>query len=247
MHDPRATQKLSTRDIAVLSFVAMAREAAQYQIRALFFDGKSEVVVSRCVRRLLGLGMITVDRWRKVGINRLRLSARGADFLLDHRLLSEEQIHIATRPAADKDIAHTLWIVDVLVLFRLVAPQVEALPCWHLRRKLGAAPGVSIADVLAVSRTPELPLIAVEIDRATERLAVVLEKLRALDQTLATLAADAEAMILFLTIGERRVLAIRKALAGLPFRASVVVEALPREPGRPGLTQLGEIVFKRSV
>jgi hypothetical protein len=247
MHDPRATHKLSARDMAVLVFVAIAREVAQYQIHALFFAGKSEVVVSRCVRRLLGLGLIAVDRWRKVGINRLRLTPAGAGYLLEHRLSAEQQIHVATRPAADKDIAHSLWIVDLLVLFRLFTPAVEALPCWHLRRKLGAAAGMSVPDVLALSPAPKAPLIAVEVDRATERMAVVLQKLRALDETLATLASDADAAVVFLTIGERRVQAVRKAVAEARFRASIVVEPLPWEPGRPGLRMLAQTVFKRDV
>jgi hypothetical protein len=247
MHDPRTQAKLSTRDHAVLIFLAIAREAAQYQIHALFFAALSEVVVSRCVRRLLGLGLIVVDRWRKVGINRLRLTSRGADYLVEQRLAEEKQIHVAARPAADKDVAHSLWIVDLLVLFRLFAPEVEALPCWHLRRKLGAAAGMSVPDVLALSQVPKAPLIAVEIDRATERMAVVLQKLRALDGTLATLASDTDAAIVFLTIGERRVQAVLKAIAETPFRASIVVESLPREPGRPGLRTLAQTVFKRDV
>jgi hypothetical protein len=247
MHDPRTQAKLSTRDHAVLIFLGIAREAAQYQLHALLFAGLSEVVVSRCVRRLLGLGLIVVDRWRRVGINRLRLTPRGADYLLEQHLAAEEQIHVAARPAADKDVAHSLWIVDLLVLFRLFAPAVEALPCWHLRRKLSAATGMSVPDVLALSQVPKAPLIAVEVDRATERMAVVLQKLRALDGTLATLASDTDAAIVFLTIGERRVQAVRKATAGTSFRASVVVEGLPRESGRPGLRTLAQTVFKRDV
>lgn len=247
MHDPRTHSRLSTRDHGVLIFLAIAREAAQYQIHALLFAGLSEVVVSRCVRRLLGLGLIVVDRWRRVGINRLRLTSKGSEYLLENRLAAEEQIHVAARPAADKDIAHSLWIVDLLVLFRLFAPGVEALPCWHLRRKLGAAAGMSVPDVLAIPQKAKAPLIAVEVDRATERMAVVLQKLRALDETLATLAFDTDAAIVFLTIGERRVQAVRKAVAEAPLRASFVVESLPGEPGRPGLRSLAQTVFKRDV
>lgn len=247
MHDPRAQPKLSARDADVLVFIALAREVAQYQIHALFFAGLSEVVVSRCIRRLFGLRLITVDRWRKVGINRLRLTPNGADYLLEYRLAAEEQIHVAARPAADKDIAHSLWIVDLLVLFRMFAPAAEALPCWHLRRRLHAAAGVSIPDVLAIPRKPKAPLIAVEVDRATERMAVVLQKLRALDGTLATLASDADAAIVFLTVGVRRVQAVRKAVGEAPLRASIVVESLPGEPGRPGLRSLGQTVFNRDV
>lgn len=247
MHDPRTQARLSTRDHAVLVFLAIARESAQYQIHALFFAGLSEVVVSRCVRRLFGLGLIVVDRWRKVGINRLRLTSKGADYLLEHRLAEENQIHVAARPAADKDVAHSLWIVDLLVLFRLFAPGVEALPCWHIRRKLVASAGMSVPDVLAIPQKPKARLIAVEVDRATERMAVVLQKLRALDGTLATLASDTDAVIVFLTIGERRVEAVRKAVAEAPLRASIVVESLPSEPGRPGLRSLGLTVFSRDV
>ncbi|MEA2569266.1 MAG: Replication-relaxation [Acidobacteriota bacterium] len=246
MHDPRAAQKLSARDIAVLVFVAMAREVAQYQIHALFFGGKSEVVVSRCVRRLLGLGLIAVYRWHKVGINRMRLTTHGAEYLREYRHAPDAEIHVAQRPVPDKDVAHSLWIVDLLVLFRLFAPEAHALPCWQIRRKLKASGGMNVPDVLALPQTGGM-LVAVEVDRATERLRVLVDKLKALDATLATLAADAEATVLVLTIGERRVQAIEKAVEGASFRAHIVVAALPSEPGRPGLASLAERVFKRTV
>ncbi len=243
--DPRARAALSARDHLVLVFIALAREVAQYHLHALFFAGKSEVALSRCVRRLAGLGLITIYRWRKVGINRLRLTVAGADYIREHDLAPESQIYVAARPTADKDVAHALWIVDLLVLYRIFAPAIDALPCWHARRTLGTKAGVSIPDLLAVPKRPGAPLVAIEVDRATERLRIVVEKLQALDTTLAALAADAPATILFLTIGARRVLAIEKALTHLNLRAAVVVAELPKDPGRPGLAALARQVFQK--
>lgn len=245
--DPRVGPQLSVRDVAVLRFLAVAREAAQYQVRALLFAGLSEVVVSRCIQRLLGWDYIAIDRWRKVGINRLRLTRKGSDYLVDNHLAVEADIHVAERPAAEKDVAHGLWITDVLVLFQLFAPEVDALPCWKLRRKVGAAKGVSIPDLLAVPRSEKTSLVAVEIDRATERMKVVQEKLVALDSYLSTLASGPAPVILFLTIGPRRVMAIQKTIETVTFRSTIHVAELPREAGRPGLQAMAQLVFKRDV
>jgi hypothetical protein len=216
-------------------------------VHALLFAGLSEVVVSRCIRRLLGWSFIAVDRWRKVGINRLRLTRQGADYLVDNHLAVEADIHVAERPAADKDVAHGLWITDVLVLFQRFAPEVDALPCWRLRRKFSASKGVSIPDLLAVPRSEKASLVAVEIDRATERLKVVQEKLVALDRSLGALARGPAPVILFLTIGPRRVMAIQKVIETMTFRSTIQVAELPTEAGRPGLQALAQLVFKRDV
>ena len=65
-------------------------------------------------------------RWHKVGINRIRLTTQGAEYLLEHHLAPAAEIHVAQRPVPDKDVAHSLWIVDLLVLFRLFAPEAQS-------------------------------------------------------------------------------------------------------------------------
>lgn len=79
--DPRDAA-VSPRDIDALRFIGRAGELAQYQLHEGVFGSVSEVVVSRFVRRAVKRELIATSRWHGIGINRLRLTARGRAILV---------------------------------------------------------------------------------------------------------------------------------------------------------------------
>jgi len=239
--DPR-DGAISPRDLAALSFIGRAGELAQYQLHAAVFGDVSEVVVSRFVQRAVHRGYILVSRWRGIGINRLRLTARGRALLIANGT-DEKDIFTPRNPIAEGHIEHQLWIVDTLIVLARAARTPDLLqPAWALQRRFPERPA-AIPDVLASFTQPTSQpalLLGVEVDLASERLkAVFLPKLDKLCAVMAAWAGDATAAIVLLTNNVRRRDALRAAAVSLPI--DVVAELLPRMPGRPDLAALQEI------
>jgi len=238
--DPR-DGAISPRDLAALAFIGRAGELAQYQLHAAIFGEVSEVVVSRFVRRASARGLILISRWRGIGINRLRLTARGRVLLIANGT-DEQEIFTPRNPMAEGHIEHQLWIVDAMIVLARAARSPDLLqPAWALQRRFPDRPA-AIPDVLAsFTETVSQPalLLGVEVDLGSERLkAVFLPKLAKLCTVLATWAGDATPAIVLLTNNVRRRDALRAAAADLPI--AIVAEMLPRMPGRPGLAELKE-------
>ena len=236
--DPR-DGAISPRDLAALRFIGRAGELAQYQLHEGVFGPVSEVVVSRFVSRAVARDLIVVSRWRGIGINRLRLTARGRSILVTNGA-NVEEIFTPRNPIAEGHIEHQLWIVDtMIVLGRARRTPDLVLPAWALQRRFTERPA-AIPDVLAsFSQPADQPalLLGVEVDLGSERLkAVFLPKLEKLCAVMETWAGDAAAAIVLLTNNVRRRDALRAAAADLSL--PVVVELLPRAPGRPGLAEL---------
>jgi hypothetical protein len=239
--DPR--DLLSPRDLAALRFIGRGGELAQYQLHEGVFGDVSEVVVSRFVRRASAQGLIVTTRWRGIGINRLRLTARGRSQLVKTGI-GEDEIFVVRSPIVEGHIEHQLWIVDTLIVLGRAARQPDVLlPAWALQRRLSPRPP-AIPDVLAsFAKPPEQAalLLGVEIDRGSENLgSVFLPKLHKLCGVLSSWAGDAAKAILVLTNNTRRRDALHAAAEALPL--SVIVEMLPKAPGRPGLAEL-ETIF----
>lgn len=80
-YDPRRRPQVTDRDIEALLFIGRGHEVAQYQVHIAIFHGLSEGIMSRWTQRMLKRGAIAVERWAKVGINRLRLTPKGRELL----------------------------------------------------------------------------------------------------------------------------------------------------------------------
>ena len=239
-YDPRRQPQVTDRDVEALLFIGRGHEVAQYQVHIAIFNGLSEGIMSRWTQRMLKRGAIAVERWAKVGINRLRLTPKGRELLVA-RGVAVDDVFTPRTPTALKDVQHTLWINDLRVVLPTlaVAPDVIA-PAWLLQRRLGTV----VPDVLAI-RTPRAKdkgfALAVEVDLGAERLkSVFLPKLARLRDQLAAWAGESPTAILVLTRGERRVAAMRAALA--PGTVPVLVEHLPPMTGRPGIQALQELL-----
>jgi len=239
-YDPRRQPQVTDRDIEALLFIGRGHEVAQYQVHIAISNGLSEGIMSRWTQRMLKRGAIAVERWAKVGINRLRLTPKGRDLLVS-RSVTVDDVFTPRTPTALKDVQHTLWINDLRVVLPTlaVAPDVIA-PAWLLQRRLGRV----VPDVLAI-RTPRAEdkgfALAVEVDLGAERLkSVLLPKLARLTDQLAEWAGGAPAAVLVLTRSERRIAAIRTALVtGV---VPVLVEGLPLATGRAGLRALQDLL-----
>jgi len=240
LYDPRRQPQVTDRDIQALLFIGRGHEVAQYQLHVAIFPGLAEGIVSRWTQRLLKRGAIAVERWAKVGINRLRLTPKGRELLVA-RGIAVGDVFTPRTPTALKDVQHTLWVNDLrVVLPQLSIPPDVIAPAWLLQRQLGTI----VPDVLAV-RTARLDdrgyALAVEVDLGAERLkSVFLPKLTRLREQVGEWAGGAPAVVLVLTRGERRVAAMQAALAqgGVP----VLVQSLPAMTGRPGLDALRDIL-----
>jgi hypothetical protein len=237
--DPR-NGVLGARDVAALRFIGRAGELAQYQLHEQVFGAVSEVVVSRFVKRATKCGLVAVTRWRGIGINRLRLTSRGRSELLRHGVGAEE-IFVLRNPIAEGHIEHQLWIVDTLVILGRAARKPDfLLPAWALQRRFASRP-VAIPDVLASFVSPPertALLLGVEIDRGSESLGnVFLPKLEKLSDLLSSWAGTATYAIVVLTTNARRRDALRTRTG--PLSLPLIVELLPKTPGRPGLADLG--------
>jgi hypothetical protein len=244
VYDPRRQPRLSKRDIRGLRFVGRGYEVAQYQVHEAIFPGLAECIPSRWAQRMAKRGAIAIERWAKVGINRLRLTRAGHDLLVAHGVGTSD-IFTPRQPTSLKDVQHTLWINDVRVLLPSLklAPDVIA-PAWLLQRQLGSNGGV-IPDVLAIRKPREGDrgfLLAVEVDLGAERMkSIFLPKLARLRLSAAEWAGGAPAAILVLTRGRGRVAALQAAVD--PNDAvPILVQELPHDPGRPGLRVLRDLL-----
>lgn len=68
---------MSERDIRGLLFVGRGYEVAKYQVHEAIFPGLAECIPSLWAQRMAKHGAIAIERWAKVGINRLRLTSGG--------------------------------------------------------------------------------------------------------------------------------------------------------------------------
>src|ERR1700682_700271 len=122
--DPRAAIELSARDLAALRFIGMW-VCAQYQVALALFANLSETVVSRCIKRLLRLELISVARWNRIGLNMLQISTAGVRLLIERRLATEEELFVRRSPIAPKDLAHSLWIVGLSLAFAALSVRLD--------------------------------------------------------------------------------------------------------------------------
>jgi hypothetical protein len=239
--DPRTPVALPERDYAALEYIAAWYQVAQYQLEDAVFAERSPTIASRCVRRLRAAGYIAVERWNRVGLNLIRVTARGRAALVD-RVVNDEAIFVPEKPVAVKDLAHHLWIVDAGLMLRRLPVRVDATPCWGLRRRLAALRPAAIPDLLALRlgvNGESEAAIAIEIDLGGERLKnVFVPKLAVLRDTLAGWASGQPAAVIVLTVGPRRITALRAAIDAQLHHVPAFVFPLPAQPGRPGLASL---------
>ena len=241
--DPRQAPRASKRDLEAGAWIGKGYEVAQYQLHEAIFRGRSPVVVSRFTKRWRERGYLLVERWNRVGMNRLRLTPGGRDFLLLHAAAEPEDLFIPSRPVAPKDLSHRLWINDLrVVLGRLPKKPELVLPSWALERRF--VPRLpAIPDVLAVTRGgSSSALLAIEVDLGGEPLrSVFVPKLGLLQGVLQDVLKGEQAAILVLTSTERRREAIAAAISDLDSSIPIALETLPRECGRQGLQALDEM------
>lgn len=235
--DPRQLAELSARDLAALKFIGMWI-CAQYQLALHVFPGVSETVVSRCVRRLLGLGLIAVERWNRIGLNMLRLRTAGMRLLEERGLATADELFVPRSAVATKDLRHHLWIGDVGLAFAALPVDFTVLPCWALRRRF-AGQKIPIPDLLAVGKHGSRT-IAVEVDLGSERTKWLAEKLVVLAETVHAIRGDGTAGIIVLTVGEKRIASLAAQITETA--VPVVVVALPSVVGRPSVGALRDIL-----
>lgn len=232
--DPREFTECTERDYAALECIMEGYEEEQKNVhRMVFRDCSSKTPASRCIGRLSAAGYILVERWNGVGMNLLRGTNRGRAALVE-RGVDPSSLFVPERPLATKDRPHhsMINIVRHVLKERGIA---DVTPCWALRRKLADVHPPAIPDVLAF-RTDAAGatqgVLAVEVDMGTEPLKVFIPKMGLLREMLASWAGSAPAVVLVLTVGPRRILAMEAAIAAQPRSVPVVVLPLPKETGR---------------
>ena len=241
VRDTRLGRKLPARDLVAGVWIGKGYEVAQYQLHEAVFPGRSAVVVSRFVKRWRDHGLIAVERWNRIGMNRLRLTSRGRDLLLLSAVAKPEDLFVPARPVAPKDIAHRMWVNDLrVVLGRLPKKPDFVLPFWSIERTILPRP-VAVPDVLAVTTRPA-SLLAIEVDLGGEPIqSVFVPKLRLLQEVLRAASSGGRVAILILTSGPRRQQSIGKAMATLDTSVPIAVESLPPDVGPKGLRALEKI------
>ena len=246
--DPRQGHRALKRDLEAGAWIGKGYEVAQYQLHEAVFPGRSPVVVSRFTKRWRERGYLLVERWNRVGMNRLRLTSKGRDYLLLHAVGEPDDLFVPSRQVAPKDLAHRLWINDLrVVLGRLPTKPELVLPAWALERRF--VPRLpAVPDVLSVTRGGSTSaVLAVEVDLGGEPLrSVFVPKLGVLQGVLRDLSKGDAAAILVLTSSERRRDAIAAATSDLGGSIPIAVETLPKECGRDGLQAL-ERMFNPTV
>jgi len=246
MHDPRQAKRLSARDVRALTFIGEGFEVAQYQLHAAIFPAVSPVMVSHFVKRSLTSGLIAVERWNRVGINRLRLTETGRRTLATVGV-DPVSLFAPRRPVATKDVAHTLWINDLRVAFmKSERPFDSILPAWQLQRRLSPPPA-AIPDVLAIRKDDGRHsgfVCACEVDLGGERLSkIFLPKLVKLSGLVRLWSGDSRSAVIVLTRGAHRAASIREMLTSvLGDRMQATVRELPSGDGVDGLLALTEAV-----
>lgn len=236
--DPRSARSLSARDLQALRFIAASGLATQGQVAEAHFTGKSEVVVSRCVKRLRNLELVDVHRWNRIGVNVLKLRSAGRDLLIEQGV-PEDTIFMARWPTPG-GFAHRLWITDAAIALARVG-RFRVQTCWQLRRKL-AGTSTPVPDLLAASKDGTR-IIAIEIDAASENLKkYVLPRIAELDAALSVWMPGATASIVILTIGAKRAESLRRQLP--PTTAEVAVDLLPAAVGRGAVMGIYEVLTR---
>lgn len=235
------------RDLAFLDFVGFHYQVSQGEAHAAVFEGLSEAVVTRRVRKLADEGLMTVERLNKTGINLLRLTTKGLDLLLGAGRRKRDYF-VPRKAVAVKDLAHTLWINDICVMLRKQRPEpTTVLPAWQLQRRWSPAPG-AIPDILAIYELHSIPkriVISIEVDLGAERLkSTFIPKLQKCAELLLTEWAPDDVPVIFVfTKGPRRALSLLRAAAeSVPI--PVVVQLLPRASGRETLRLISH-AFRR--
>ncbi len=249
MHDPRETPVLPQRDLIALAFIGRGWEVAQYQLRDAVFQGLSEVVVSRRVRKWVALKLVYVVRWMGMGMNLLRLSPAGRDLVVGSGVAAEEDLFTPARSVALKDLRHLLFVNDVRTLALRGVPisADHIVPAWLLQRRLQPPPA-AIPDLLLTAKGRDGKrgqLLAFEIDLGAERLtATFLPKLKLLADVLLGWANGARVGIVVLTRGPKRLAALRAGIDELGLGVPVLAEELLSETGLRALACL-EGVLRR--
>jgi len=242
MHDPRRSRPPSERDIAALTFIGEGYEVAQYQLHAAIFPNVSAVVVSHFATRAVRNGWIAVERWNRVGINRLRLTSAGRGVVVGAGG-DPVALFVPKKPVATKDVAHTLWINDVRVALGTISERFDAvLPAWQLQRRI-VPPLIAIPDLLAVRSCGTPFVFACEIDLGGERLRnVFLPKLKALHDLVASWSEGGHGVISVLTSTEQRAASIAR-IAGSD-QVRFTTGTLPNRSGAEGVNILAALVSK---
>ena len=238
VRDPRVGRRLPARDLVAGVWIGKGYEVAQYQLHEAVFPGRSAVVVSRFVKRWRDRGLIAVERWNRVGMNRLRLTTLGRDHLLLSADAKPEDLFVPARPVAPKDVAHRMWVNDLrVVLGRLPRKPQHILPFWLIERTFLPRPA-AVPDVLAITTQPA-SLLAIEVDLGGEPIqSVFVPKLRLLQEVLRSASKGGRAAILILTSSPKRQESILSNTAALDPSVPIAVESLPPVSGREGLPAL---------
>lgn len=233
-----AGRRLSARDLQALRFIGEGYEVAQYQLQAAVFGALSPTVTSRFVQRAVGRGLVAAERQDGIGMNRLRLTVAGREFLAGSGQ-SVDHVFAPRRGVAPKDLPHTLRINDLrVVLAGRATPPSDLLPSWALQRSLAAD---AIPDLLAVWRglNGTRAVLACEVDLGTEGLEkCFIPKLHRLTRSVRESAGE-HGGLLVLTHGRRRLAALMNLAHEL--RELIAVE-LPAETGRRGLLALQKLL-----
>lgn len=235
---------LSTRDLLALRFIGEGYEVAQYHLHEGVFRGRAPNVVSRFVARARMRGLVAVERWNHVGINRLRLTSRGCAVLVGHGVALPHEVFVPSRAVAPKDLTHTLFINDVrTACTALRHPPNLALPAWALQRRLQPAPG-AIPDLLAIWKEPAHGgglVIACEIDLGGEGQRVLLGKLTTLVRVMGEWARNARSEILVFTRPDARRRSLEARLSTATAKPPEV-RMLPTAPGRQSLAEFARVL-----
>ena len=248
MYDPRDGPTLTVRDLLALAFIGRGYEVTQYQLRVAIFPGLSEVVASRRVRRWLRLGLIAIERWNGVGINRIRLTAAGRAAVVAAGVATEDELFVPHRAVQPKDVVHTIWINDLRVVagegFPIRADRIE--PAWALQRRLVPAPP-AIPDLLLLQKARDgrkAALVAMEVDLGGERLtSTLIPKLAKLCDLMVEWAGPSvRSWIVILTRGPRRLESLRARLLEADLPVPIMAELLPEADGVEALAALRRLL-----
>jgi hypothetical protein len=242
MRDPRDGHRILPRDLAAGVWIGKGYEVAQYQLHEAVFPGKSPVVVSRFVRRWKERGLIAVERWNRIGMNRLRLTSKGRDQILLSGLATPEELFVPKRPVAPKDLAHRLWVNDLrVVLGGLPRKPDSILPHWAIERQF-VPRWPAIPDLLSIYRGNPTLALAVEVDLGGEPIrSVFLPKLKVLQRVLAEIGQETQAAILILTSSARRQENLQTETASIARTIFVAAEVLPENRGQEALAILRDV------
>jgi len=242
--DPREELELPDRDYEALAYIMEGYQETQSNVDEAIFRCTSKTPASRAIKRLAAAGFIVVDRWNGVGVNFLRGTSRGRNALVA-RGVDSSRLFVPQRPVAAKDLRHHMWINDCRLALRQRG--IDASPCWMLRRKLAELRPLAIPDLLAFPPAATggvAGLLAVEVDMGTEPLKVFVPKLAVLRDMVVQWSGAQPAVVLVLTVGPRRILAMEKAVAEHADRVGVVVLPLPAASGRMAAQELSALLAK---